>query len=513
MKVAVEGCAHGELDKIYEAVKILEKENNMKIDLLIICGDFQAVRNPADLHCMAVPPKYRKLNTFYKYYSGAKIAPVLTIFIGGNHEASNYLSELSYGGWVCPNIFYMGYANVINVGGIRIAGLSGIYKGRDYLRGHFECPPYEESSKKSVYHVRNIDVFRLKQIKSPIDICISHDWPRTVYNYGNKEDILRWKPFFREEMENNKLGSQPAEELLYKLKPAYWFSAHLHCKFAAVIPHQNSEGTMYTKFLALDKCLPRRNYLQVLEIGNKSEAVDIKYDPEWLCILQTTDHLLNTSKTCVYMPGPGGKEKWDYTPSKEDIQRITELFKGDFKVPNNFSVTAPTYDNSQTSNDFTVKNYINPQTTSFCNILNITDPFAVVCNSDGESLNTSGLSSTGLDFSFSTSNADEISLSDIEDATEVLSPKNDDLDVSDSTDFFIDTVGSNMSPNVQKFLKTQHCSTPIPKFNIDSDFHFPEIKEENINSEKRKSDEEEQPVKVFKRRNWSLYKSEEDGSA
>jgi len=32
----------------------------------------------------------------------------LTIFIGGNHEASNYLQELPYGGWVAPNIYYLG---------------------------------------------------------------------------------------------------------------------------------------------------------------------------------------------------------------------------------------------------------------------------------------------------------------------------------------------------------------------------------------------------------------------
>jgi hypothetical protein len=29
--------------------------------------------------------------SFYKYYAGEAIAPMLTIFIGGNHEASNYL--------------------------------------------------------------------------------------------------------------------------------------------------------------------------------------------------------------------------------------------------------------------------------------------------------------------------------------------------------------------------------------------------------------------------------------
>ncbi len=66
MKIAVEGCCHGELDKIYETLGYLEKANNIKVDLLLICGDFQAVRNRSDLQAMAVPPKYQKMNTFYK---------------------------------------------------------------------------------------------------------------------------------------------------------------------------------------------------------------------------------------------------------------------------------------------------------------------------------------------------------------------------------------------------------------------------------------------------------------
>ena len=31
---------------------------------------------------------------WYRYYSGEKKAPILTIVIGGNHEASNYMWEL-----------------------------------------------------------------------------------------------------------------------------------------------------------------------------------------------------------------------------------------------------------------------------------------------------------------------------------------------------------------------------------------------------------------------------------
>lgn len=49
-----------------------------------------------------------------RYYSGEKKAPVLTIFIGGNHEASNHLQELPYGGWVAPNIYYLGMCSWVS---------------------------------------------------------------------------------------------------------------------------------------------------------------------------------------------------------------------------------------------------------------------------------------------------------------------------------------------------------------------------------------------------------------
>ncbi len=40
----------------------------------------QAVRNLDDLECLACPPKYRELKSFYKYYTGQLKAPYLTIF-------------------------------------------------------------------------------------------------------------------------------------------------------------------------------------------------------------------------------------------------------------------------------------------------------------------------------------------------------------------------------------------------------------------------------------------------
>ena len=63
--------------------------------MLLVCGDFQAVRNMRDLQCVAMPEKYRKLGGFAKYYAGQARAPVLTLVIGGNHEAANYFWALT----------------------------------------------------------------------------------------------------------------------------------------------------------------------------------------------------------------------------------------------------------------------------------------------------------------------------------------------------------------------------------------------------------------------------------
>ena len=66
MRIVVEGCAHGDLDKIYDVIQSIEKKQGRKVDLLICCGDFQANRNLADLSCMAVPPRFLDMCSFYK---------------------------------------------------------------------------------------------------------------------------------------------------------------------------------------------------------------------------------------------------------------------------------------------------------------------------------------------------------------------------------------------------------------------------------------------------------------
>jgi hypothetical protein len=41
MKIAIQGCCHGELDAIYTTCLYIQETQNIKIDLLLICGDVQ----------------------------------------------------------------------------------------------------------------------------------------------------------------------------------------------------------------------------------------------------------------------------------------------------------------------------------------------------------------------------------------------------------------------------------------------------------------------------------------
>jgi len=193
---------------------------------------------------MACPVKYRAIGDFHAYYSGTTKAPYLTIFVGGNHEASSHLWELYFGGWAAPNIYYMGAANVVRLGGVRIAGMSGIWKGYNYRKPHYERLPYNDDDVRSIYHVRELDVRKLLQLRTQVDIGISHDWPAAIEKHGNQKALFNMKPDFEQESKDGTLGNQAASYVMDRLRPPYWFAAHLHCKFSATKTYEEESAVV-----------------------------------------------------------------------------------------------------------------------------------------------------------------------------------------------------------------------------------------------------------------------------
>jgi lariat debranching enzyme len=455
---------------------------------------------------MSCPVKYRAIGDFHSYYSGMNKAPYLTIFVGGNHEASNHLWELFYGGWVAPNIYYVGAANVIRLGGLRIAGMSGIWKGYNFNKPHYERLPYSQDDVKSIYHVREIDTRKLLQLRTQVDIGISHDWPRAIEKDGNERALYRMKPDFEQESKDGTLGNVAAAYVMDRLRPTYWFSAHMHCKFSAiktyneapvskdapiptpgarsngralpnttdapVIAHNADEidldmdddnevptvqpvpakrissitnqdeislddekstviGPLATssvpsdlrsqlpaafsrpvarkqslsiespppeitnkvvRFLALDKCLPGRKFLQLLEVqphaGTKevafrSRSSDIRakpkfeYDPEWLAITRVfASHMSFGDKGAKFPPDLGVAHYRALIEKEEEWVNEHIVRKGKLEIPVNFEITAPPfYSGMPEIITEGPREYNNPQMQRYCDLVGIENKF------------------------------------------------------------------------------------------------------------------------------------------
>lgn len=406
MKLAIQGCSHGELAAIYASVLRAEAEQRIKVDALLLCGDFQAIRNHADLNALAVPAKYRKLGSFHSYYSGQLVAPLLTLVIGGNHEASNYMHELYHGGWLAPNIYYLGAAGAVDLGGLTIAGISGIYKSHDYRKARFETVPYTPSTIRSCYHTRIFDVHRLKLMNSqPPDVVMSHDWPNTIEQWGDTAHLIKTKPYFKQEIETKTLGSPPLLELLKVLRPKYWFSAHLHVKFAALYPHHTEQAArkqkplsanpesieidldsdqeeevsnhttqtpvtpeaeaaeQVTRFLALHKCIPNADFLQFLDVAAPQDkelearkAVaehrvmpTFRYNKRWLAITKALHPFFSTADQQPPLPAEDDSTLVDEAMKwVEDTYRTSTRSQGKRKQDDldGLSVAAPEADGS-----------------------------------------------------------------------------------------------------------------------------------------------------------------------
>ena len=282
LNIIITGCIHGSLDKMYNDIKEYSSKNNKKIDLVLCTGDFECMRTENDLTFLSCPEKYREMGDFYKYYTSKIIAPYLTIFIGGNHEASNYLEQNYYGGWVAPNIYYLGRSGLINVKGIRIGGISGIFNKYDYFRGNFEKEEKDiKGDKKSIFHLREFDVVKMSHVKNKIDIFMTHDWPTNLISEEDKDDVFQKKPHFKNDILEGTLGSYPGEFILKYLKPNYFICGHMHFYYS------NKIGD--TEIYAFDKCLNKRNYFGLIEVKKSIISMDISdnniyIDPEWMAI-------------------------------------------------------------------------------------------------------------------------------------------------------------------------------------------------------------------------------------
>ncbi|MBW3004535.1 metallophosphoesterase [Candidatus Woesearchaeota archaeon] len=210
---AIFGDIHGRQDMMYETALQWEQENQAQIDGVLQVGDFNTARTKEDLRHHYAPPKYQCVGDFPQYFAGLKQAPFLTIFIGGNHEAWGFLQQHNDGGFVAPNIYYLGRAGQIDVKGVKVSGLTGVFK-TDKFKTPLETEPCYDWK-----YYRAEDIKKLEG--KDTDILLFHDWIKPVSGI----EISREQHVPQRVMKGN---PTPARNLVSTLKPKHVFMGHLH---------------------------------------------------------------------------------------------------------------------------------------------------------------------------------------------------------------------------------------------------------------------------------------------
>lgn len=223
---AAVGDVHGSMHAMVRLLRSWEEKAGQALSFVLQVGDFEPNRHAEDLATMAVPAKYRKLGDFPDYYDGRAAFPWPVYFIGGNHEPYGLLDLMPEGGEVIENCFYLGRAGAIEVCGLRVAGLTGIYSP-----GAFEGPRPgldqmgRRSRKDFTYFTKN-DVDRAAEFGSA-DVLLVHDWPAGVIDPAHAAEFYRQRRSPSYEL----VGNEYARLLMELLEPRLVLCGHMHRRY------------------------------------------------------------------------------------------------------------------------------------------------------------------------------------------------------------------------------------------------------------------------------------------
>ncbi len=213
VNLAVFGDIHGKQDLMYKVAKDWERSHNRSLDAILQVGDFETVRDESDLAYLSAPKKYKKVGDFADYASGDKTAPILTVFIGGNHEAWNVLGEKNNGGFVAENMYYLGRAGTMAIKGVNIGGVTGIYHPKVFNTALGQEPDHDWK----YYRSDAFDSLR----KTRLDVLLVHDWMTPVTGLDIRQ--------VRNIHDNLLIGKKnPIYGLMQDTAPKYVFMGHMH---------------------------------------------------------------------------------------------------------------------------------------------------------------------------------------------------------------------------------------------------------------------------------------------
>jgi lariat debranching enzyme len=250
---AAVGDVHGRHHAMVELVGAAAERAGVEVSFVLQVGDFEPHRHAEDLATMAAPARHRQLGDFGDFHDGRSLFPWPVLFVGGNHEPYGFLDTLGPGAEVAPSCRYLGRAGVVELGGLRVAGLSGIFRPDQFesCRPHVSLFP-TTGNKRFIGYTRD-EIGRLLDAcdAGPPDVLLLHEWPRLELGADEIRQINRFvsrqSPFAGPEEEadlpdfhrfrgGGGIGSEAALELVQLLEPSLVLCGHMHVPLRSTLP-------------------------------------------------------------------------------------------------------------------------------------------------------------------------------------------------------------------------------------------------------------------------------------
>ena len=227
MRFAVIGDVHGKFELLARLLEVLRDRHGVELafqvgDLAYLSSDDPRYLKVLKLAGPQTSPliydSFDDMAQALHFLRGEIELPVPVYFVGGNHEDWPHLALVEEKAKeqglrppyeIAPNLFFLGQAEVLEVAGVRVVALSGIY---DRIRWEL-CT----TSPRKLYYHNQEDEERLLLEAPGADLLVAHEWPVKLVQGATWEEVAYAT-----------IGSPTVDRLIRHFRPVLSFHGHIH---------------------------------------------------------------------------------------------------------------------------------------------------------------------------------------------------------------------------------------------------------------------------------------------
>ena len=267
---AAVGDVHGHIYTMMGLLQSWERKNKKSLAFVLQVGDFEAHRDESDLLTMDAPTKYKTLGDFKDFYTNKAKFPYPLYFIGGNHESYGFLDRFTQGKEIATNFNYIGRVNQIELAGLKIVGVSGIYKPELFEKQRPSFSDIHSYSNKDYIGFNQSEISQAMDCENA-DILLLHDWATGIISPEALE-------LFKQRYSNvryHEIGNEYARLLIESLEPKLVLCGHLHFAYRCTFPLQSKVSNI----CCLANVKQGKSSISVFRVTSELEITEVTTEP------------------------------------------------------------------------------------------------------------------------------------------------------------------------------------------------------------------------------------------